>query len=787
MQKRFLPLQGIRVLERGDSLSVRLAGLLLSDQGAEVFALDHDRFVDVVDGGVDAYLNRGKKLLHPDILASIRDSDIIIQNGPSSGPPSDWAISLGFTATVPGDTDFSLPDDTSDDLLNALVGFYTDLGITSRLLGRDVIYTPLPLCSVYAAVLGATAVLAALTDRQRSGIGRSIVVPRLSAGLSAIGVLAMDLGGIASHLLPHSLLALPAALVAEVPKARASEAQMVAFINRLNPTSGCYRTADGQLIMPVTTVNRRLAVRMLELLELWDQAQALGIVNASPYDPANVGVAGRNIALPERMRSDLNDQLALWITEAFAKKPAAEWVVIFSEAQVPCGIVQDFSEWMRSSWAKEAGLVESVSGFEKPQLGRAINVKSAKPYPVLRATEPVDAVLPHQIQIQKSQSVSTKPLTGYIVLDLCNVIAGPACGRLLGELGASVIKLDSTRPDHQPLVTVVWGAEANQGKKSLLADLHTLEGREILERLVSRADIVLMNETDSGVRRLGLTQAELAKINPRAIAVQISASKGSRPGSYDDHPGYDPLLQAETGIMTRFGTRDMPLLHGIASCVDYLTGYLGAFATVVALQARERRGDGQGDWAETSLASAASLIQLGFQFGPGVASELGPTATGRSATSRLYKVTDGWIYVEGTSDVAEQVESLSIDKALTSLHNKGVRATRVQSIAALKEKYLAQSSATIRFRTVGRDGLRATLLEPTWFQFEGKALLPSDEPPRPGGDTHEILNSLGYDEAEIHSLIDRQIVGLPDWGQLHRDSKVVSSEEVISPLVSENI
>jgi crotonobetainyl-CoA:carnitine CoA-transferase CaiB-like acyl-CoA transferase len=775
MQQQFLPLQGIRVLERSNTLAVRLAGLLLADQGAEVFALDHDL---LADDEIDAYLDRGKKLLRPDVLDSIQDSDIVIQNGPPPDHPTAWVISLGFTATVPGDPDLNLPDDASDDLLNALVGFYTDLGITSRLLGRDVIYTPLPLCSVYAAVLGATAVLAALTDRQRSGMGRSIVVPRLSAGLSAIGVLAMDLGSIAPHLLPHSLLALPPALVAEVPKARASEAQMVAFINRLNPTSGCYRTADGQLIMPVTTVNRRLAVRMLELLELWDRAQALGIVNASPYDPANVAVADRNIAQPERMRSDLNDQLALWITEAFAKKSAVEWDVIFSEAQVPCGVVQDFSEWMRSSWVKEAGLVESVSGFELPQLGRAINVKSAKPYPTLRAGQRADAVVPHQVQIQKSQSVSTKPLTGYLVLDLCNVIAGPACGRLLGELGASVIKLDSTRPDHQPLVTVVWGAEANQGKKSLLADLHTLEGREILERLVSRADIVLMNETDNGVRRLGLTQAELAKINPHAIAVQISACKGSRPGSYDDHPGYDPLLQAETGIMTRFGTRDMPLLHGIASCVDYLTGYLGAYATVVALLARERRGDGQGDWAETSLASAASLIQLGFQYGPGVASELGPTATGRSATSRLYKVTDGWIYVEGPSDVAEQAETLSMDEANTFLRTKGVRSIPVQSIAALKEKYLAQPSATIRFRTVGRDGLRATLLEPTWFQFEGKALLPSEEPPRPGGDAHEILSSLGYDEAEIQSFLDRKIVGLPDWRQLHRDSKPVSSEEV---------
>lgn len=171
MQNQFLPLQGIRVLERSNTLAVRLTGLLLADQGADVFALDHGR---LADGEIDAYLDRGKKLLHPEVLASIQDSDIVIQNGPILDRHSDGVISLGFTATVPGDPNFNLPDDTSDDLLNAHVGFYTDLGVTSRLLGRDVIYTPLPLCSVYAAVLGATAVLAALTDRQRSGVGRGM-------------------------------------------------------------------------------------------------------------------------------------------------------------------------------------------------------------------------------------------------------------------------------------------------------------------------------------------------------------------------------------------------------------------------------------------------------------------------------------------------------------------------------------------------------------------------------------------------------------------------------------
>jgi len=151
MQQQFLPLQGVRALERSNTLAVRLAGLLLADQGADVFALNHAR---LADGEIDAYLDRGKKLLLPEALASIQDSDIVIENGPILDRHSPRVISLGFTATVPGDSDLNLPDDASDDLLNALVGFYTDLGVTSRLLGRNVIYTLLPLYSVYAAVLG---------------------------------------------------------------------------------------------------------------------------------------------------------------------------------------------------------------------------------------------------------------------------------------------------------------------------------------------------------------------------------------------------------------------------------------------------------------------------------------------------------------------------------------------------------------------------------------------------------------------------------------------------------
>jgi len=762
MSESSLPLEGVRVLERSGALAGRLTGLLLADQGAAVFALDHD---DAAEENIDQYLNRGKNLVPAHVLAADENADILIGDIGAARLP--WQISLGFTAAVPGDEDCDVPPDASDDLLNGMIGFYTDLCIAGRLLGREVIYTPLPLCSVYAAVLGATAVCAALADRQRIGAGRAIVIPRLAAGLSAIGALAMGLEGIEPHLVPPSLLSLAPELAAEAPRARASEAHMVRLTNRLNPTAGCYRSADGRLLMPVTTVNRKFAIRMFEVLGLWERVQRLGIVDASPYDPASKAVADRNIALPQGMGADLNIQLAVWMEEAFAARTAAEWEKLFAEAEVPCAIVQDFAEWMNCSWAKDAGLVETVGGLEHPQLGRAVAVRSAQPYPPLTAGRRIEATAKMAPSAPQGHCApARKPLTGYVVLDLTNVIAGPACGRLLGELGATVLKMDTTRPDHQPLVTVVWGAEANQGKKSILADLRTIEGRQILTMLVGKADIVVMNATDSGVRRLGLTAEQLHEINPRAIGVQISAFKGARPSSHFDRPGYDPLLQAATGIMTRFGSHDMPLLHGIASCVDYLTGYLGAFAAVTALQARERRGDNRGDWVDASLASAAALTQLLFQYEPAAATATGPAATGPSPTARLHHLSDGWIFAESATDVSGALAGLSVAEAIDWLRRQGSAAAPVRSIATLKARYLQEPSATIRFRTVGKDGLRATLLEPTWFQFDGRVLSPPDEPPRPGADAPEVLHALGFDVEACQAMLAAGYIGRTDWSHL---------------------
>ena len=180
-----LPFQGIRIIELSDTLTGRLAGLLFADQGAEVMVAREAGFTPDEQ---DEFLDRNKTSMASAQLADTSSADVIIVDGDANVSRSPSQIVLRVTAALPGDKTYGhLPADCSEDLVNALVGFYTDMGTTSKMLGRPVIYTPLPLCSTYAGVNGAIATAAALIDRERCGSGREVIASRIAGGLSAIG------------------------------------------------------------------------------------------------------------------------------------------------------------------------------------------------------------------------------------------------------------------------------------------------------------------------------------------------------------------------------------------------------------------------------------------------------------------------------------------------------------------------------------------------------------------------------------------------------------------------
>ena len=294
-----LPYEDVRIIEKSRTLTGRLIGLLFADQGAEVFV---ERKAGATPREHDEYLDRGKIGTPPEGLADTSSADVIIVDGAAPVSRAAAQIVLRVTAAIPGDDAYGhLEADCREDLLNALVGIFTDMAVLGRVLGRPVIYTPLPICSVYAGVHGAIAVGAALVDRERSGVGREVIASRLAGGLSAIGALTLTSSGIPPHLAPARIGGLPDGLTPALfqdiaQKAARDSASELWLAQRFSPLASPFTTADGRLVLPMVSPNRRLTERFLKALGVWDAAMAAGMVDESCYDPSAAQYVGRNLA-----------------------------------------------------------------------------------------------------------------------------------------------------------------------------------------------------------------------------------------------------------------------------------------------------------------------------------------------------------------------------------------------------------------------------------------------------------------------------------------------------------
>ncbi len=763
-----LPYAGIRIIELSKTLAGRLTGLLFADQGAQVLV---ERESGYTPDEHDEYFDRGKTAVPPGSLADTASADVIIVDGKTEVDRQSAQIVLRITAAVPGDEAYGhLAADCSEDLLNALVGFYTDMGTTSRILGRPVIYTPLPLCSVYAGVHGAVALGAALADRERCGRGREIIASRIAGGVSAIGALALTSKGIPEHLAPTEIGGVPEGMTPEEFKAIVKEAienpaKQLWLEQRLIPLAAPYRTSDDRLALPLAAPNRRNTRRICQTLGIWDEMVEAGMVDVSPYDPANIEYMGRNAADSIALNFKLSSKLAGLLEEAFAKKTADEWERELCQAGVPCVKVLSWEEWMNDPEAHAARIFAEVKGHSHPQLGRASWVASAQPYPDLEACKQADSVPERATPLPSAdgQEPAKRPLEGLTMVDFCNVVAGPSCGRMFSELGATVYKIDPMDPQHSPTIMTTWAAEFGVGKSTIILDMKTDEGKEIMNKIVAKADMVLANKLDAQFERMGLDRKSLDKLNPSIIGLQLGAHRGERRGARHDYPGYDPAIQGTTGIMERFGPKGCPTYHGVASCVDYLCGYLGVWAGVTALVARERRQNGQGDWAETSLATAASLTQLLLQRTPEPESARGAYATGMNEGERVYQLSDGWIFARGDHDLTSELSSFSVEQALAHLSEQGTEAVPVQTCKEVADRHRDNPSKTVIFEKRERDGWENECFAPTWFVFDGERVESPGAAARIGSDAPAILAELGYSSEDVERLISSGAVGQTEW------------------------
>lgn len=196
-------------------------------------------------------------------------------------------------------------------------------------------------------------------------------------------------------------------------------------------------------------------------------------------------------------------------------------------------------------------------------------------------------------------SATELPLTGYRVLDLSRILAGPYCTMILGDQGAEIIKVerpgvgDDTRTWGPPFA----GGEsayyicANRNKKSIVIDLKKPEGLDLVRELAKTSDVFVENFTPGLTKKFGLDYETLHKLNPKLVYASITAY--GQDGPYRDRPGYDMVLSAVGGLMYITGEKDgNPCKVGVA-ITDVLTGTYASGAITSTLLWRERSGRGQ--------------------------------------------------------------------------------------------------------------------------------------------------------------------------------------------------
>jgi crotonobetainyl-CoA:carnitine CoA-transferase CaiB-like acyl-CoA transferase len=388
----------------------------------------------------------------------------------------------------------------------------------------------------------------------------------------------------------------------------------------------------------------------------------------------------------------------------------------------------------------------------------------------------------------------TRPFEGIRIIDITHVLAGPFAAYQLAVLGAEVIKVE--HPD-EPDQSRDSGTDRalnrrNMGtsfltqgsnKRSITLDLKQEAGREVLRRLVARADVLVENYRPGAFEALGLCYEALLKINPRLIYCSISAF--GQDGVRREQTAYDHVIQATSGIMASTGTEEVNPIKIGAPAVDYATGTMGAFALASALFQRERTGKGQHiDLAMLGVAMMmqASLLTGYFRNG----SEPKPHGNKQPfATNSAYDAKDGMVMI-GASNLRQQarfwraverpdmiksdneariddrereatiiadiIKTRTADEWEVYFQARHVPAARVRTMAeALADPHFEERRVFHKFASMpGIDGPVGVPLAAFKFAHGGPSI---ETPPRAmGADNEAVLGELGYAAGEIAVL-----------------------------------
>ncbi|MGV6874218.1 CaiB/BaiF CoA transferase family protein [Pseudochelatococcus sp. B33] len=242
------------------------------------------------------------------------------------------------------------------------------------------------------------------------------------------------------------------------------------------------------------------------------------------------------------------------------------------------------------------------------------------------------------------------PLSGIRVLDLSQVMAGPYCCMLLGDMGADVIKVEPPATGDQTRSSMGYRLKGhdsngfmqlNRNKRSIELNLKSEAGRDVLYRLVKTADVVVENSRPGVAGRLGFDYPTLAAVNSRIVYASISGF--GQFGPWSQRPGFDMIAQAMSGVMSASGHPDQAPVRNSISAADLGAGLMALYGILSAIIGRERSNRGQ--YIDASLFEAAlglSIWEVAEYWSTGVPPKPIGSANRMSAPYQVVRAGDGY-------------------------------------------------------------------------------------------------------------------------------------------------
>jgi crotonobetainyl-CoA:carnitine CoA-transferase CaiB-like acyl-CoA transferase len=633
------PLEGLVVVEAAQAMAGAIAAVALADHGALVIKIEPPGGAYFAHDLTRKGWDRGKRSIELDVADSanaealhalLARADVFIH---ALDPAEQRRLDLGgesLAARHPGLVVCALtayPDGTpfagrpfGESLAAALLGTMVDKSSSFR---PGPIYLGHPALHYGQAFLAQIGVLASLKARRETGRGQVVEASLLDA------------------------------MLAQSPMNNWWQEDSISYIKKgdsgapdrfgkVRLVGGMFECGDG-LFLQMHTGGAGAFKAAMDILGFGDRIQT---------------VKGAEMAVP--LEDDEYQAARVDIVDAFKKKSRAEWIALFQAADVAALPVLEPAEVLLDEQVEFVGQRIELADPDFGTIHQAAPaVRFSRTPPAQPA--PAPAIGAHNAELSSLLKAEPRPrpaasgtpirhaLEGLRVLDFSSFFACGYAGRLLSDLGADVIKVETPEGDQMRPLPDVFDA-AQRGKRDIVLDLKNPEGLEAARRLVASADVMMHNLRPGKADKLGIGYEAMSQVNPRLIYAYLPGYGSKGPKSL--LKSFAPLVSGWTGLLYEGGGAGNPPTRSVFGNEDYNNGFLGAVAVLMALESRYRTG--LGDYVEcpqlhsSLFTTSEHFLDADRKVVYGLRLDQGQT--GFCALDSIYKTSDGWICVSCRQD-----------------------------------------------------------------------------------------------------------------------------------------